>query len=124
MPKKRVPDPKILRCHGLKNDRAILDMATILALPCKWIVLPLPMHAVNTSYHSRKSSFLIDRQQPSSVLNSGLSKIDDAKNRYHRSAELEHRLKAGGLIRKYSSMRSPATPYASMRIDAEHFYRK
>jgi hypothetical protein len=95
MPKKRVPDPKI--CHGLKNDRATLGMAAILALSCKWAILPLPMHAIDTSYHPQKSSFLIDRQQPSSVLNNGLSKIDGAKNRYHRSAELVHRLKAGGL---------------------------
>jgi hypothetical protein len=79
MPKKRVPDLKILRCHGLKNDRAILGMAAKLALPCKRAVLSLPMHVVNTSYLPQILSFLVDRQQPSSVLNSGLSKIDSAK---------------------------------------------
>jgi hypothetical protein len=56
------------------------------------------MHAVNTSYHPRKPSSLIDRKQPSSIRNSGLSKIDSAKNRYHRFAEFVHRLKAGGLV--------------------------
>jgi hypothetical protein len=97
MQKKRVPDAKILRCHDLKNGRATLGMAIILVLPCKRAVLPFPMHAVNTPYHPRKSSFLIDRQQPNSVLNSGLCKIDGVKNRYHRSAEFLHRLKAVGL---------------------------
>jgi hypothetical protein len=41
--------------------------------------------------------FLIDQQQSSSVLNSGLFKIDSAKQHNHRFAEFVHRIKVGGL---------------------------
>jgi hypothetical protein len=59
--KKGVPDQQMLICHGLKNDSEPLSIPAILPLPCKREVLPLPMHAVNTSYHPQKSSSLIDR---------------------------------------------------------------
>jgi hypothetical protein len=45
-PKERAKNPQIMRCHCLKNDNGFLGMAVVLALPCKWTVLPLPMHAI------------------------------------------------------------------------------
>jgi hypothetical protein len=54
------------------------------------------MHAINTSNHPQKSSCLIDRQQPSSVFNIGLSKVKGVEHRNHHFAEVVHQVKTGG----------------------------
>ena len=85
--KKRVPNPKILRCHSLEDHRAALGMSLVHPLPSKWAVLPLPMHTINATKHAREASSSIDLQQPSCILGIWLPQVLGTKHPNHSSTK-------------------------------------
>ena len=54
--KKNVPKPEELVCYGLEDDATILVLVLELSLPRHRVVLPRPMHAIQTCEHTRQSA--------------------------------------------------------------------
>jgi hypothetical protein len=67
MPKK-VSGPQIMQCHYLKNNIASFGMAAVMTMTSKLTIVTLPIHVIDATDRARKPCSLIDREQPSSIL--------------------------------------------------------
>lgn len=56
---KGMPEPQAVRCHSFQNNGWCLVFPLKLPRPASWGVFPLPMHAIDTTFASRKAAFLI-----------------------------------------------------------------
>src|SRR4051812_23592537 len=95
---KRVPNPKILRCHSLEDNSAALGMSLVHPFTSKWAVLSLSMHAINATEHTRETSSSIDLQQPSCIFGIWFPQVLGAKHCNHRSAKFIQCLHTSRLV--------------------------
>src|SRR5438270_13783859 len=75
IPKKSVPYPQVIRGNSLENDGRAHFFAGILALPGRWTVFPIPVHAVETAQHARKASLFADRQKSFHIILVGATQV-------------------------------------------------